>query len=621
VKFPLLSLSVSLAALLVHGPLARADEPTQTRAAKPCQGSSESWTYSEALKKDWKEDGIEDFEAFLSGKTKAVQGFADALALRAKSQSREGRMLAEYWMSRALLQNSLPHVAHSGFMAVAAQPVRAESAWIQAASAGCLAQIDLKQPGLGVAPAVLARLTDLPTESEDAQALAAIAFRQALGSGPADAKLAAKLLEFQSANASFGALSRGLWAARNRRHAETVAELDKFLAVAASSPLLARYTDTAHLFAARALYALDKTGDKLDSSIVHYKQINKSSNELAESLTELAWAYLMAERYSEAIGTSVSLQAGGLRHTFTPESNMVMAMALNEICQYPESVRAVRGFQKSYEPSHAWIKGEFPKVAANLYPLAVGYIKKTGTVPRAVASEWVRSPVFISSQGELNLLIDEKAASLSLSKAGSAQQDALVAQMLELLKDLQPRFAFAKKEAKEGEELPSQVVSDLRKLRKQLISFYRLRKAAPIWRTVLARHEQKAPQIRARRLAEINRDLRDRTERMGTQIEEIAENIQLVEVEIYNGASQDIIWQNAHPGYKAMAKQMKDDKARASRDQVWDWGRAVASDEEQTEIWEDELGSFKADLFDNCSSKDKFLALKLTPKARNLGSN
>src|SRR4051812_23868682 len=121
--------SITLASVLLSQLAFAGDETVLTRSQKACQGSSESWTYSEALKKDWGDKssegagGISDFEAFLSGKTSAVQGFADALAMRAKSQTREGRLLAEYWMSRALLKNALPHVAHNGFSAVAAQAV------------------------------------------------------------------------------------------------------------------------------------------------------------------------------------------------------------------------------------------------------------------------------------------------------------------------------------------------------------------------------------------------------------------------------------------------------------------------------------------------------------------
>jgi hypothetical protein len=85
----------------------------------------------------------------------------------------------------------------------------------------------------------------------------------------------------------------------------------------------------------------------------------------------------------------------------------------------------------------------------------------------------------------------------------------------------------------------------------------------------------------------------------------------LVEVEIYNGASEDIIWQNAHPDFKKVAKEMSDDSTnRAPASKVWDWGKASNITEEGAEIWEDELGSFKANMADNCTSKDKYLAIR-----------
>jgi hypothetical protein len=95
---------------------------------------------------------------------------------------------------------------------------------------------------------------------------------------------------------------------------------------------------------------------------------------------------------------------------------------------------------------------------------------------------------------------------------------------------------------------------------------------------------------------------------MMNQIEDVAENDELIEVEIFNGASEDIIWQNAHPEYKDEAKQFQADRDK-NRAEGLNWGRMPASMEGDGEVWEDELGSFKADLYDNCSSRDKYLAL------------
>ena len=116
----------------------------------------------------------------------------------------------------------------------------------------------------------------------------------------------------------------------------------------------------------------------------------------------------------------MNLNAGGLRHTFTPEAPMVMAMSLNELCQYPESVRAIHTFKKGYEKSFQWLQ---KNITGNLYPDAVQYVRRAqgATVPDRVASEWVRSPLFISSQDELNLLFDESESTAMLGRTGARE--------------------------------------------------------------------------------------------------------------------------------------------------------------------------------------------------------
>ena len=100
------------------------------------------------------------------------------------------------------------------------------------------------------------------------------------------------------------------------------------------------------------------------------------------------------------------------------------------------------------------------------------------------------------------------------------------------------------------------------------------------------------------------------------EIREVADNNQLIEVEIYNGSSNDIIWQNTHSDYRKIANQMKEEENRGLNEKVWDWGNIQGGLDGSGEIWEDELGSFKATLFDNCKSKNKYLALKRLERKR-----
>src|SRR5205085_1350160 len=111
-----------------------------------------------------------------------------------------------------------------------------------------------------------------------------------------------------------------------------------------------------------------------------------------------------------------------------------------------------------YGPSFDWLQSR----KGSLYKHAIDHIRKQGSVPQVIASEWVRSPTFLSSQGELNLLIDEKDLTTQLSKAGSVEQNKLASAMMELLKDLKPRFKIALSRRKEGQSLGSDIMKDLK---------------------------------------------------------------------------------------------------------------------------------------------------------------
>lgn len=569
---------------------------------------SERWDLSKKVP----ETSRDYFESFIHKKLTPVRSFAEAIALRRMSQDTEVRYFAEYWISRSLYESKLVHVASDGLTAIASRPLSDETAGVQIAALDCLIEINHKFPGVGLSSSVTERLPEFLkfAKTEGAKEVVALAITTTLQAMLTVEKVGGKSVESMITllkdSGAHEPLARGVWAARQSHHSKTVAELIKFVNHSRMPDSLKKYMDSSRILMARAFYSMGKFED----AVTQYKSISKSSNELATSLSELSWAYLLAEKYNEAIGTAMSMQAGGLRNTFAPEAPMVMAMALNEICQYPESVKAINTFRKFYEGPYKWLS---KTDLAQLYPVAIDFIrKKNNQVPIRIATEWIRSPVFISHQDELNLMVDEKSAMRSVARNGAKEQKLLFDEIIKFARELKPKYKVAKMKLKEGQELPGKIQKDLLYLKAQVAHFRQLQKAAPIWHVVTGNYKKKSPGIETRLIASINKDLGMRSKRMMRQLEEIAENTQLIEVEIYNGATEDIIWQNAHPEYKKVAKQMKDEHERTNAAKVWNWGtvNTAAEGEENTEIWEDELGSFKADLFDNCSSKDRYLALK-----------
>ena len=614
VRFLLLILTIASVAL---DPASAAEKSALTQAKAPCS-SGEAWAFTSAIREDFQKE----FKASLSGSSSSVKGFADALTLRRIAQTLEAKAFGEYWISRALDQGGMSHIAFSGFGSVASRELTPETLGIQIAAMECMLRIAEKHPALSLPDSVGKMLGEYQAATQGTK-LAAVVWeaahsylRAALSDSSPDPAQVEKLISYTYGGGAYESLARGLWAARRNDHAATIKELNKFLQVAFMPYPLRKYTNLAYVTQGRALYAKGNYAGAIEK----FKLVSKQSNEMANNLSELSWAFLMNDQYPEAIGTATNLQAGGLRNTWAPEAVMVMAMALNELCQYPESVRATGLFRKFYDQSYRWLSRWRDQPGAQdapLYPQAIAFLKKQPGIPERIASEWVRSPLFISNQDEINLLFDEQDASGKLGRSGATEQAKIARDVVRRLLEAKPKIKSARAKLKlqdpnnPNAPLPAGLVRELKELRTQLSYYRRMQGAAPVWRSVLASHQKQVTPTKTRLIAEINGDIKRRNLRMVSQLEEIAENLQMVEVEIYNGASQDIIWQNAHPDYKQMAEAIKAEKHKADAAQVWDWGRKPATADEVVEIWEDELGSFKADLFDNCSSKDRYLALKI----------
>lgn len=609
--------AVLLVAAYLNPAKARAaSTPEVTHGSDACT-HSERWTFSGAVF----EDRRDEFVSSLKGRMAPVRGFSEALALRRFAPNAETKWLGEYWISRALSDSKLAHIAFGGFASIAARPVAPSTAGIQLSAIECLLELQSSYPSFELPSTVIERLTSLKNEAstsqmrEVIQRAANVAIQVHLNQ---NTKLSArkpdpKIEEMMALLKGAGAyedFAIALRASRESDHGTVVAAMDRFLNAVRIPAPLKRFTNSSHILMARSLYSLKQ----YDRAAQHLRQVTKQSNELATALEELSWAQLQGDRLTDAIGTAMTLQAGGLRHTFAPEAPMVMAMALNELCQYPESVRAIQMFRKNYEKSYQWLQTGLAANLNNLYGLAIKYVRKAPgfPVPDRVAGEWIRSPLFLSSQEELNLLFDEKESTVALGKSGSKEQSKLADALMIKAKDLPKRLRDAKAKMKEGDHLPSALLADMLTLKEMIIHYRRLQQGAPVWHTILANYRKSVPATQKRLLAAVNADLKSKSTRMLSQLEEIVENIQLVEVEIYNGASQDIIWKNAHPEYQKVAASLVEDRRKEKAANTWDWGRSPSSmDDDGAEVWEDELGSFSANLYDNCESKDKFLALKI----------
>ncbi len=95
------------------------------------------------------------------------------------------------------------------------------------------------------------------------------------------------------------------------------------------------------------------------------------------------------------------------------------------------------------------------------------------------------------------------------------------------------------------------------------------------------------------------------------RIEDAKENLQLIEVEIFNEASKDMVWQNANPDFQNKSRELETrDPASLLSKTEWKWGSSQKRIDGKDEVWEDEVTGFTADLPNNCENKRKFQGLQ-----------
>ena len=103
----------------------------------------------------------------------------------------------------------------------------------------------------------------------------------------------------------------------------------------------------------------------------------------------------------------------GENKLFSPEAFSVAAISYNEHCNCPESVETIRLFRKAYGRTFRYLsdlKAGKNGDIKNIYKLIPGFLKGKSGIPDKVGTEWIRSPIFIANQDEINLLYDEKQA-------------------------------------------------------------------------------------------------------------------------------------------------------------------------------------------------------------------
>jgi hypothetical protein len=574
--------------LLVAAPAALAE------VQDPCL-TTEHWNLS---RKGSSPAWLREFHEFSAKRSQNINGFAQAIQLKRISSvmgnSAFEEDFSEYWVARVLFELKLMPLAQQAFLSVFENT---ENRDLKKASFSCLTRIQMVNPDLRAPD--LSTVSQLSWNESDSDVL----LLNLIGR---DSTLSAKL-----APGHKGFLS-GVNNLKNRKYSEAIQGFTAYFQFLLTHPgsFLTRYQDQAHLLLGRALYATARFKESADE----FQKVKKTSNEQIEALSNLAWAYLLQEKYDDAIGVALQLRSGGLRHTFAPEPIMVSAMALNELCIYPESIRMVQAFVKDYLSSFNWLKKNTNRPDG--YDLTLKAIKNVQVAPSKLTTEWIRRPEFLTRQTEINEMISHPKLIVETEAKAYNEQVRLTKDWVTRAAKFIQEVKIANLKLKTNQTLAPEFADryvTLKRDHRKLSQFYR---ASKVWKALARSYEKRLPAMRAELVKRVNSDFNKKNQKLLAVLRNVRDNSDLIEVEIYNGASQDIVWKNAHPDFEAKKDELTEEKSGPDHTETWSWGHFLASDIENSEVWEDELGALKADVQSQCNAKEKFLKLSLMKREK-----
>lgn len=495
------------------------------------------------------EDKIEGSEMFKLG-----------FQLETQSKNLEMREIGTFMKARSYLREKLYHIAYDKFSEmVKRQDLDRRPHFATLGAIECMLVIQKEFPtyrfdsGHLKAFESLSKLSQL--ESTERRTLAhsmVIRVKELLNQfNPAEARRLIDALAFQPEYRDY---AKALLLQREDKYEEVIPLWEQFIEKKSLPLGFEEDRDTVIVLYARTLYELkkyEKSGDIL-------RLIPRESNYLATAMSDLGWALLMSGKRKEAIGASFNVQKSNLARVFAPEAPLVASIALFELCQYARALKNAVYFKRKYFPVIVWYKKLSETEQKKPYKLLLSALRKKAAVPNLVLLEWLRSPEFRAHQAESNSLYEEKkTAYRAYSKRHVAEKGALW----------------------------------VKEWRAPMPIFYK---------TIDGRLKDLG--------SKMDKILAMISDRIVKLVSQMIDNVQLLEIEIYDIASEDMIWRNINPEYqKWLAKQDKEKKVAG---RVWQWGQVPTDPKVPSEIWDDELGFTEADVTDECTNKTKFKAEK-----------
>ncbi len=485
--------------------------------------------------------------------------------LAQSKKSWDVRELGDYLKARAYYREGLIHLAYQKFQTLLVQPLQpGVPLFGRMAALQCVIKMQKDFPTLGFGRAGVPNLVswirrpDVDSSGrEDISRALVVRMKEVVNAW--NEKEALEIVTALGKEKGYALYAQALWYQRQGQYSKAIPLWEKLVEQNELPAPFSQDRDTLLILYARDLYE----AKKFEKSADILRKVPRDSNYLAQALSDLSWALLQAGNRREAIGAAFNIQKSLLTRVYAPEAPLVASIALHEMCQYARALKNAVFFKKKYYPVLIWYNKLTPTQKMKPYQLLTTALRKKGGVPNLVLLEWLRSPEYRAFQLEANLLFDEK------------------------------KIAYQLYSARVNSEKGAAWVKDWKA---PMPKFYN---DVAVKQKALGRN--------------MNAVLTSLTGRIAKQVAKMAENVQLLEVEIFDHAGEDMVWKNVNPEYLAWLDQQEPESRQ--KDLYWEWGSMPTDPKSVDEIWEDELGWTIGSVSDECKNKEKYRTEKFGGKS------
>ncbi len=355
-----------------------------------------------------------------------------------------------------------------------------------------------------------------------------------------------------------------------------------------------------------------------------YMAIDKDHPVWVQGLIEQGWAQLAMDDFSGAIGNMYSLHSPYFKTVYKPQSFVVRTIGYLNICQYGDAYRTLSWLESEYRPWSDAISSYVTrkKLASDYYETTREYLKGKSDadqdgLPFQVVREMARQREFLNHQTSLNEKADETGRYDTVEKQMLEERAALksrVAKATARFNEAKGKIGRAAKDSvlatqidqiKQQQKLERETVIGLRH---HIEMIDQSRKAYQALKTQMTQRIDKEKYVLREKAG---RNLAETLIQLKGEMALVLENNEFLRYEVFAGSGENIRYQVAG-GQVAEANRVPA-SIKPSKSMNWSF---------DGEYWEDEIGSYRSSLRNNCpqlGKMDQFFKDKESAEAAEKG--